>query len=75
MFSDENPDWYPRKSGPPVSVNKNKVGLVNLYQRYLMQVSKGVNIEQAKVISSDPGFASIDRLVNIQTTLMTQCQC
>ena len=53
--------WYPKKSGPPVSVNKNKIGLTNLWQRYLMQISKGVNIEQAKVISSDPGFASIHR--------------
>ena len=56
--------WYPKKSGPPVSVNKNKIGLTNLWQRYLMQISKGVNIEQAKVISSDPGFASVHRATN-----------
>ena len=53
--------WYPKKSGPPVTVNKNKVGMSNLWQRYLMQVSKGLNIEHAKVISADPAFASIDR--------------
>ena len=53
--------WYPKKSGPPVTVNKNKVGLTNLWQRYLMQVSKSLNIEHAKVISADPNFASIDR--------------
>ena len=53
--------WYPKKSGPPVTVNKNKLGLNNLWQRYLMQVSKGLNIEQAKVISADPAFATIDR--------------
>ena len=33
--------WYPKRTGPPVSVNKNKIGLGNLWQRYLMQVSKG----------------------------------
>ena len=53
--------WYPKKSGPPVTVNKNKVGMNNLWQRYLMQISKGLNIEHAKVISADPAFASIDR--------------
>lgn len=55
--------WYPRKSGPPVSVNKNKVGLTNLWQRYLMQVSKGVNVEQAKVITADTGFATIEATI------------
>lgn len=53
--------WYPKKSGPPISVNKNKIGLANLWQRYLMQVSKGVNVEQAKVISADPDFSSLSR--------------
>lgn len=56
--------WYPKKSGPPVSVSKNKIGLHNLWQRYLMQTSKTLNIEHAKVIAADPGFASIDRTMD-----------
>ena len=58
----QNENWYPKKSGNPVSVNtRNKVGLTNLWQRYLMQVSVGVNIERSKVITNDPGFSTIQR--------------
>ena len=53
--------WYPKRSGPPISINKNKVGLNNLWQRYLMQVSKSVNVEQAKVIANCPEFSSLHR--------------
>ena len=57
----QNENWYPKKVANPVSVSKNKVGLTNLWQRYLMQVSVGVNIERSKVITNDPGFSTIQR--------------
>ena len=37
--------WYPGKS-ESVSVNKNKVGLTNLWQRYLMEISKNIGVEK-----------------------------
>ena len=43
--------WYPGKS-ESVSVNKNKVGLTNLWQRYLMEIPKSVGVEKVSNNSS-----------------------
>ena len=55
--------WYPpsaKKIGTTVAVAKNNghLGLHLLWQKYLMQISKGIGIEQAKVITSNPDFSS-----------------
>lgn len=54
--------WYPsaKKIGPTVAVSKNDshLGLQLLWQKHLMQISKGINIEQAKVITAHPNFSS-----------------
>lgn len=52
--------WYPKASKPFVRVSKNKVGLNKLWQKYLMQ---NVNVEQAKVISNESEFSSLNRAV------------
>ena len=46
-----------------MSVSKNKVGLNKLWQKYLMQISQNVNVEQAKVISNESEFSSLNRAV------------
>ena len=55
--------WYPppaKKIGTTVAVAKNSghLGLHLLWQKSLMQISKGMGIEQTKVITSHPDFAS-----------------
>ena len=55
--------WYPpsaKKIGNTVAVAKNNghLGLHLIWQKGLMQISKGLGIEQAKVITSHPEFAS-----------------
>ena len=55
--------WYPpssKKIGNTVAVAKNNgnIGLHLLWQKGLLQISKGMGIEQAKVITSNPDFAS-----------------
>ena len=52
--------WYPKEVKQSVSVGKKKVGLNKLWQRCLMQVSQSVNVEQAKVISNEPEFSSLN---------------
>ena len=65
MYTSEDSQitWYPpsaKKIGTTVAVAKNNghLGLHLLWQKYLMQISKGIGIEQAKVITSHPDFAS-----------------
>ena len=55
--------WYPpsaKKIGTTVAVAKNNdhLGLHLLWQKCLMQISKGMGIEQAKVITSNSDFTS-----------------
>ena len=55
--------WYPpppKKIGSTVAVAKNSgnLGLHLLWQKSLMQISKGMGIEQAKIITSQSDFAS-----------------
>ena len=55
--------WFPpsaKKIGNTVAVAKNNghLGLHLIWQKCLMQISKGMGIEQAKVITSHPEFAS-----------------
>ena len=61
--------WYPpsaKKLGNTVSVAKNNgnLGLHLLWQKYLLQISKGIGIEQAKVITGNPEFASPSSAIN-----------
>ena len=59
-FEHGDMSWYPKKVGPPVSVSKNEshVGLFQLWQKQMMQISKRLGIEQAKVITMDPKYNS-----------------
>merc|ERR1712150_228632 len=55
--------WAPpsaKKIGNTVAVSKNSghLGLHLIWQKCLMQISKGLGIEQAKVITSHADFAS-----------------
>ena len=55
--------WYPpaaKKIGNTVAVAKNNghLGLHLIWQKSILQISKGIGIEQAKVITSNPDFAS-----------------
>ena len=53
-----------------MTVGKNKVGLNKLWQRYLMEISQNVNVEQAKVISADQDFSSLNRAVKSYSNCM-----
>ena len=55
--------WYPKEVKQSVSVGKKKVGLNKLWQRCLMQISQNVNVEQAKVISNEPEFSSLNNAI------------
>ena len=59
-YVDGDIDWFPKKSGPPVGIAKNEshLGLFQLWQKHLMQITKRLGIEQAKVIVDDPRFSS-----------------
>ena len=65
MYSSEDGKiiWYPpsaKKIGNTVAVAKNNghLGLHLLWQKCLLQISKGMGIEQTKIITSNPDFAS-----------------
>lgn len=53
--------WIPRKSGNPVSVttsNGQHVGLMHLWQRHLMEITKVIGVEQSKSISQNENFSA-----------------
>ena len=70
-----NDVWIPRKSGPPVAISNTGgqyVGLLLLWQRHLMQISKAIGCEQAKVISTDDNFSSPTQCIQTYENCPTQ---
>jgi len=55
--------WHPKSTKASVLV-EGKVGLKELWQRYLMQMAQTIKDEKARVICENPEFSSLSRTVN-----------
>merc|ERR1719483_28416 len=55
--------WHPKTTKASVLV-EDKVGLKELWQRYLMQMAQTIKDEKVKVICENPEFSSLSRTVN-----------